>query len=56
MFSSVIAMQNIIFKKIPTLTIKCYFHFADRPTDPIFFVALPIDQKIKLVLPYQKIA
>ena len=50
MFPTVIAMQNIIFKKILTIKIK-YFCFADWPT--LFcFAALPLDQIINLVLPY----
>ena len=50
-FSSVFAMQNIIFKKIPTLRIK-YYCFTDWPT--LFFSAvLPVDQKINLVSPNQ---
>ena len=35
-FSSVLTLQNINFKKMLTLKIKWYFHFADRPT--LFFV------------------
>ena len=43
------AMQNIVFKKIPTLRIKeYYFHFTGGPT--LFFSVLPVAQKIDLVL------
>ena len=46
-----VAMQNVILKKILTLRIKkYYFYFADRPT--LFFAVLPVDQKINLVSPY----
>ena len=50
----VFAMQNIIFKKIPTLRIKYYFYFSDQPTLFFFFLffsaVFPVDQKINLVL------
>ena len=46
-------MQNIIFWKIPTLRLTYYFYFADaRPH--FFFAFLPVDQKIKLVFPYER--
>ena len=46
-------MQNIIFWKIQTLTIKWnYFYFADRPTIFNFLLSLLLDQKITLVSPY----
>ena len=50
-FSAVFAMQNIIFRKIPTLRIKYYSYFADRPNYS-FFAVLPVDQKLILVSPY----
>ena len=43
-------MQNIIFKKIPTL--KSNNIIVILPTDrPYFFAVLPVDQKINLVSP-----
>ena len=53
-FFSAYPMQNIIFKKIPTLRIKYYFYFSDQPTLFFFFLffsaVFPVDQKINLVL------
>ena len=52
----VFAMQNIIFKIIPTLRIKYYFYFSDQPTQFLFFfffAVFPVDQKINLVLPHK---
>ena len=40
-------MQNIIFKKLPTLGIF-FFLQADRP---YFFIVSPVDQKINLASP-----
>ena len=51
-FSSVFAMQNIIFLKIATLRIKYYFYFTNRPTlffFFFFFAVLLVGQKNNLV-------
>ena len=45
-------MQNIIFSKNTDSKNQIILFLFGRPTDPIFCAALPVDQKINLVLPY----
>ena len=43
------AMQNIFFSKKKNTDPKNQIFLFCRPTDPIFFAVLPLDQKINLV-------
>ena len=46
-------MQNIILQKNADPKNQIILFLFCRPTDPIYLLSLPVDQKMNLVLPYR---